>query len=156
MVGGGRALVLKLRLPLQRLGEEDDAAWSSAALVAAYARVGPCASRTVRSRAADASRSAGTTCPTRPSSKARVAFTTSPSSSISRARAGPTSRWRVQDAPESGASPMPVNAMENFAVSAATRKSHANASEAPAPAATPFTAATTGLPIEATASTTGL
>ncbi len=41
---------------------------------------------------------------------------------------------------------MPLNAMANLAFSAATRKSHANASEAPAPAATPLTAAPPAAP----------
>lgn len=51
---------------------------------------------------------------------------------------------------------MPVNAVANRALSEATIRSQANASDAPAPAATPFTAATTGLRMPVIASTIGL
>ena len=46
--------------------------------------------------------------------------------------------------PESGTRPMLMNAGTKVAVSAATRMSQAQASESPAPAAAPFTAAITG------------
>ena len=46
--------------------------------------------------------------------------------------------------PESGTSPMLMKAGTKVAESAASRRSHASASERPAPAAAPFTAATTG------------
>ena len=48
-----------------------------------------------------------------------------------------------------------MKARLNPAVSATTRKSHANAIDAPAPAATPFTAAITGFGISASASAIG-
>ena len=47
--------------------------------------------------------------------------------------------------PESGISPMETKPGTNDAESAAMRRSHAAASESPAPAQTPFTAAITGL-----------
>src|SRR5436305_1070229 len=70
--------------------------------------------------------------------------------------AGPASRCRVQDAPESGPRPTRANAISTLAPRAASRRSQANASDAPAPAATPFTAAITGLGIRATAVMIGL
>ncbi len=51
---------------------------------------------------------------------------------------------------------MPAKARLKPAVSASTRKSQAKARLAPAPAATPLTAATTGLGIVASAVTIGL
>ena len=51
---------------------------------------------------------------------------------------------RKCDPPESGTSPMFTKAGTNEAASAAMRMSHAIASERPAPAAAPFTAAMTG------------
>jgi len=51
---------------------------------------------------------------------------------------------------------MPVNARLKPAGSARIRTSQANASEAPAPAATPLTAAITGFGIVASAVTVGL
>jgi hypothetical protein len=70
--------------------------------------------------------------------------------------ARPTSRGSVQEEPVSQESAMPLKARLKPAVSASTRKSHANARLAPAPAATPLTAATTGLAIVAIAVTMGL
>ena len=49
-----------------------------------------------------------------------------------------------KDPPESGTSPMLMNAGTKVAESAAMRRSHAHASERPAPAAAPLTAAITG------------
>ena len=46
--------------------------------------------------------------------------------------------------PESGTRPMLMNAGTNVAESAAIRRSHAHASDRPAPAQGPFTAAITG------------
>ena len=51
---------------------------------------------------------------------------------------------------------MPANARLKPAVSASTRRSAAKAKAAPAPAATPLTAAMTGLGIVAMSSTIGL
>jgi len=69
------------------------------------------------------------------------------SASIMRAvaRAMPTSRGRKKVPPVSGTSPIFENDWTNDASDDATTKSHANARFAPAPAATPFTAHTTGL-----------
>jgi hypothetical protein len=53
-------------------------------------------------------------------------------------------------------SPTWQNDWTKLADSAATTKSHANARFAPAPAATPFTAATTGFSSARSARTTGL
>ena len=70
--------------------------------------------------------------------------------------AGPTIRCSDQDVPESQDRAIPANARLNPAVSTSTRKSAASANPAPAPAATPLTAAMTGLFIVASSSTTGL
>jgi hypothetical protein len=58
--------------------------------------------------------------------------------------AGPTSLGRSHVAPLSGIRPTRPKASRNEAPSAAIRRSQANASEAPAPAAIPFTAPTIG------------
>lgn len=77
-------------------------------------------------------------------------------SSRSAARPGPTTRGRVHEIPESAVSATPANDVLKEAVSATTRKSAARAKPKPAPAATPFTPATTGLPMPVRAFTTGL
>ena len=51
--------------------------------------------------------------------------------------------------PASGISPIFTKAMVKDAASLATRKSHARASDTPAPAATPLIAAITGLGVSA-------
>lgn len=79
----------------------------------------------------------------------------SPTMASSAARVGPTSRGRVQVIPESGARPIRPKASTNLASAAAIRRSQANAMEAPAPAATPLTAAMTGCGIERMARTIG-
>jgi hypothetical protein len=91
-----------------------------------------------------------------PSSSDSSAFSVRGKYSSSSALARPTSRGSVHEAPVSQDSAMPVKARLNPAVSARIRKSQANARLAPAPAATPFTAAMTGLGIVATAVTIGL
>ena len=93
---------------------------------------------------------------TSPISSAAEAVTGSASSAIAVARACPISRGSVQEAPLSRASPTLAKASRNFALSAAIRKSATKASDAPAPAAIPFTAAMTGLGMVASASTIGL
>jgi hypothetical protein len=55
----------------------------------------------------------------------------------------------------SAESPTPAKASRNFADSAAMRRSHEKASEAPAPAAVPFTAAITGFGSVVSARTSG-
>jgi hypothetical protein len=72
------------------------------------------------------------------------------------ARAAPTARARVADSPESGARPIPVKAVENFASAAQIRTSHARARDSPAPAQVPLIAASTGLGAAASAETIGL
>ena len=74
----------------------------------------------------------------------------------SAARPAPASRGKVQDTPVSAASPTRAKAIRKLAPWAAMRRSHAKASPAPAPAATPFTAAMTGLGMDRMASTSGL
>ena len=78
------------------------------------------------------------------------------SSTSSLARADPMARASVADSPESKVSPMPVKAVVNFAADEATRMSQASASDRPAPAAVPLTAATTGFAAPVSASTSGL
>ena len=68
----------------------------------------------------------------------------SPSMASSVARAMPMRRGRKYVLPMSGMSPMRTNACTKVADSAAMRKSAASASEKPAPAATPLTAAMMG------------
>ena len=70
--------------------------------------------------------------------------------------AGPTSRGSDHEAPESHERAMPANEVLSPARSDAMRKSHARAKLRPAPAATPLSAATTGLFIVASAVTIGL
>ena len=72
------------------------------------------------------------------------------------ARAVPTARAREADSPESGVSPMPVNAVANRAPCAAIRRSQASARPSPAPAQVPLIAASTGLAIVASAVISGL
>ena len=72
------------------------------------------------------------------------------------ARAVPTRRGRNQVPPESGTRPSFENACTKLAERAAMTKSQASAMLAPAPAATPLTAASTGRPKERRASTSGL
>ena len=89
-------------------------------------------------------RPAGRQCCTSPALRASSAVRTRPVASRSSAAAGPTARIR---------SVPPPQALETFSVAcvkpmracgAATRRSHASASSAPPPRATPFSAATVG------------
>ena len=59
-------------------------------------------------------------------------------------------------APLSGTSPIRPNASTKLAVSAATRRSHAKARDAPAPAATPLIAPTIGWSMDRIAAMIGL
>ena len=77
--------------------------------------------------------------------RARSASTFSESSASSSARAIPIARGNRYVEPASGIRPIRMNAMLNEASSLARRISQARASETPAPATTPLTAATTGL-----------
>ena len=69
----------------------------------------------------------------------------SPSSAQALARAGPISRGRKKLTPQSGISPMRLNASTKLALRAATTMSQASARPTPMPAATPLTAHTTGI-----------
>ena len=91
-----------------------------------------------------------------PQSAASAADSRSPSIARPRARALPTRRGRNQVAPESGTSPSLLKAWMNDAEDAATTRSQASARLAPAPAATPFTAAIVGIGSARSASTSGL
>ncbi len=97
-----------------------------------------------------------TTSSTIPIRSASAAPTFSPSSIIRVARPWPISRGRVNDEPLSADNATPAKAMVNDDDDAASRRSQANARAAPAPAATPLTAASTGLRIPATALISGL
>ena len=79
-----------------------------------------------------------------PISSASLAETFSPNIMSALARAKPTKRGSVQVPPLSGIKPILVNACIKLADSVATTISQAKAIFAPAPAATPFTAAMTG------------
>ncbi len=72
------------------------------------------------------------------------------------ARLGPTSRGSSHVAPLSGTRPIRPKASRIDAPSAITRRSHASASDAPAPAATPLIAPTIGVSDSCIASTRGL
>ena len=69
----------------------------------------------------------------------------------SAAAAGPISRVMKNEPPESGIRPMLMNAGTNDAASDAIRMSQAHAKLRPAPAAGPFTAASTGFSSSRTA-----
>ncbi len=88
--------------------------------------------------------SAGTTSETSPHSSASAAVSRRFEVIHSKARAKPSNRWRNHVPPESGTSPIPTNPGTKVAASEAIRTSQAAASESPAPAAGPFTAASTG------------
>ncbi len=91
-----------------------------------------------------------------PSSYASCALIERGNSSRSEAREAPIRRGRVHETPESAVSATPANEVLKEAVSATTRKSAASAKPKPAPAATPFTPATTGFGISVSARTMGL
>jgi hypothetical protein len=111
----------------------------------AYAAVGPAASRLASSAARGPASSSGTTAVNSPAALARSASSGSASISNSAARAAPASRCSVQEAPESAPRPTRAKAMSRLARCAAILKSQASASDAPAPAALPLTAAITSL-----------
>ncbi len=91
-----------------------------------------------------------------PQAAACSAESLSPSIANPIARAGPTSRGRKYVPPESGTSPIFENAWIKLADFAATTMSQASAMFAPAPAATPLTAHTTGSGSARRLSTSGL
>ena len=72
------------------------------------------------------------------------------------ARARPTSRGSSQVPPQSGTRPIFAKAWMKLAERAATTRSQPSAKLAPAPAATPLTAAITGTGIERMRSASGL
>jgi hypothetical protein len=79
----------------------------------------------------------------------------SPSIAMPSARAEPTRRGSSQVPPVSGTRPILVKAWMKLAERPATTRSQHSARLAPAPAATPFTAATTGTGIERRRATSG-
>ena len=142
VVGGGAGPALEVRLQLELLLEgRSPRRASSASFVSARARGAPAASRSASACASAGSSSAGTTRATSPNRSASAADSGSPMSASSAAFAAPTSRGRSHVAPLSGTSPTRPNASRKLAPSAAIRMSQANASDAPAPAATPLIAA---------------
>ena len=112
--------------------------------VIATALVGSSAQREAISATRGANASAGITSETSPQASA------SPASSLrfelihSNARANPSSRWMNHEPPESGTRPMPTKPGTKLAAADAMRTSQAAASDSPAPAAGPLTAAITG------------
>ncbi len=92
----------------------------------------------------------------RPSASASSDFTVRGKYRSSIAFAFPTSRWRVKLEPVSHESATLAKARLKPAVSATIRRSQANARLAPAPAATPLTAAITGFAIPTSVVTIGL
>ena len=103
-----------------------------------------------------ANSASGTHCLIMPQAAACSAASLLPSKANPNARALPTRRGRVQVPPESGSSPSLANACTKLAELAAMTRSQARAMLAPAPAATPLTAAITGIGRECNASTKGL
>ncbi len=95
--------------------------------------------------ASAASSGSGTTRQTRPQASACAADTGSPSIAMPRARASPTRRGSTQVPPASGIRPILTKAWMKRAPCPASTMSQASARLAPAPAATPCTAQTTGL-----------
>jgi hypothetical protein len=117
---------------------------SNSRFVMPIAFVGACAYMPASSAARAGSVSSATTSDTSPHSRASAAESFRPDVIHSKDRAVPSSRWMKYVPPESGTSPMPMNAGTKLADSAAIRMSQAQASESPAPAAGPLTAAMTG------------
>src|SRR5579883_2021494 len=113
-------------------------------LIRPKARVGPWARRRAHSRVRAGSSSWGTTRFTSPRRSAVTASTGSAVNISSRAFPIPTRRGRNHVPPESGTRPTRVNTWMKDARSLAIRRSAARARLAPAPAATPFTAARVG------------
>ena len=118
--------------------------------------MGPSASRAAKAAAAAGSSSSGTTEVSRPRPSA-VAGADRLGQHQQLGRPGRADQpLQVHDAPESAPSPTLAKASSKLARSAAMRKSQANASDAPAPAATPGSAATTGFGIPVIVSMIGL
>src|SRR6185436_19419185 len=113
----------------------------------ANASVAPSARARAYVRHAPANSASGHTRVTRPIRSASSALTGSPVRIMSVALPNPTMRGRKYADPASGTRPTRVHAARNDADDDATRTSHATAIPRPAPATTPFTAATTGLRI---------
>src|SRR5262249_51081567 len=124
---------------------------SMACLAARRATAGPVAYRATRARATGSTWSSGATGSTRPIRSASAAPTKRPVNTMSLARAGPMSRGSRWVPPAPGMMPSRISGWPSWAPSPATRKSAHSASSRPPPSAYPVTAATTGLPILATA-----
>ena len=121
----------------------------------AYASVAPPASSRAYARHRSANSASGQTRVASPMRRASPLVIGSPLNTMSIARPQPTSRGRKYADAASGTSPTFDQAARNVADSLTTRTSHETASPKPAPAAIPFTAATTGLRISRIAVTTG-
>ena len=126
---------------------------SSSRFVSQTARVGICAKSCATSWARSESSSAGTTSETRPHARASSGSTRRPVVNHSNARAAPSSLRANHVPPESGTSPIEMKAGTKLAAADAMRTSQARASDRPAPAAGPLTAAITGFSSARIAST---
>src|SRR5882672_2453834 len=113
--------------------------------VAAYDLVGPVASCRTNAAAVAESSFSGTTCVAIPSAPASRPEIGSPSMANRDARARPARSAIRCRAPAIGSIAVVTSTQRKVAFSAATRKSHANASSNPPPNATPCTTATVGI-----------
>src|SRR5271156_4925452 len=116
-----------------------------ARLVSAYANGGPLASLATISATSPSNVSSLNAWLINPHSAAVVADTRSANIAIRSAFARPIAAGTNAVAPPSGINPILVNASRKYAEAVATTRSQASASEVPTPAASPLTAATTGL-----------
>src|SRR6266581_660446 len=133
------------------VSRSDSSPASMACLAARSATAGPVAYLATRPRAASYTSASGTTLSTRPICSASAAATKRPVKTMSLARAGPMSRGSRWVPPAPGMMPSRISGWPTRAPSPTTRKSAHSASSRPPPSAYPVTAATTGLPILATA-----
>ena len=119
--------------------------FESRRLVMPRAIGGPAARRLAQSATKASSSPAGTTRLTSPISAASFAEMMSAKSASSLARCMPTRRGRSHEPPKSMVSPRRAKISEKRACSEATMRSQPRARFMPAPTATPFTLAMTGL-----------
>ena len=123
--------------------------------MSASAFVGIAASRCASAFTVSAKASSSTHCQISPIACASAALSLSPVIASASARARPTRCGSSHVPPQSGISPIFENAWMKLAERAATTMSQPSAKLAPAPAATPLTAATTGTGIERMRSASG-
>ena len=124
--------------------------------VATSARVGSAARRAASASTSALKAASSTHFQIRPRRTASSAPSLSPSIASAIALARPTRRGSSQVPPQSGIRPIFENAWMKLAERAATTMSQSSAKFAPAPAATPLTAAITGTGIERMRSASGL